>query len=136
MMKTWFCTFITGPGTEPVEATVLAMKDHISIGYYEPDGSTTTFSWKIKDINVAFDRTRQATKITNGGIKERSLLINGKDACDFILQMQEEAHKPWYKKQTTKDWLRSLSVFFVVAGILLATYLLFVPWLAEKLALN
>ena len=126
-MKSWFATYISNAGAEPVEATVLAVKDHISIGYYEPDGSTTTFSWKIKDINAVFDRTRQATKIINAGIKEGSLFINGKDACDFILQMQEEAHKPWYKKQTSKDWLRSLSVFFVVASVLVATYFLFVP---------
>jgi beta-barrel assembly-enhancing protease len=136
MMKTWFATYIPNPGAEPVEATVLALKDHISIGYCEQDGTTTTISWNIKQIIAAFDRNLQATKIVNSSIKDRSLLINGKEACDFILLAQEEERKPWYKKQTTKAWLRSLSVFFVVAGILVATYFLFVPWLAEKLAAN
>ena len=136
IMKTWFATYISNHAAEPVEATVLTLKDHISVGYREQDGTTTTFKWNIKEILAVFDRSQQATKIVNIATKDRSLLINGKDACDFILQMQEEERKPWYKKQTTKGWLRSLSVFFVVAGILIATYFLFVPWLAEKMAAN
>ncbi len=135
-MKTWFATYISHHGAEPVEATVLTMKDHISIGYREQDGTTITFRWNIKEIFAVFDRSLQATKVINGAMKDKSLLINGKDACDFILHMQAEERKPWYKKQTTKTWLRSLSVFLVVAGILVATYFLFVPWLAEKLVSN
>jgi predicted Zn-dependent protease len=135
-MKTWFATYISKPGAEPVEATVLALKDHISVGYRGDDGVTTRFSWKIKEINTVFDRSLQATKITHVSVKDRSLLINGKDAHDFILQLQEEAQKPWYRKQSAKDLLRSLVVVFVVVGVLVATYFLFVPWFAEKLASN
>ena len=135
-MKTWFATYISNPGAEPVEATVLAVKDHISIGYRELDGTTRTMSWKIKEIKAVFDRSRQATKISNDGIKGSSLLINGKEAADFVLELQEEEHKPWYKKRGTREWLRGLSIFLAMAGILVATYFLLVPWLAEKLASN
>ncbi len=135
-MKAWFANYISNSGAEPVEATVLALKDHISVGYREDDGLTTRFSWKINEINTVFDRSLQATKITNASVEDSALLINGKDAHDFISQMQAEAQKPWYKKQSAKEWLKSLVVVLVVAGVLVATYFLFVPWLAEKLAAN
>ena len=88
------------------------------------------------DITAVFDKSQQATIITSDGEKDCSLLINGKDATDFILQMQAEQQKPWHKKDKTKEWLRNLLIFLAVAGILMATYFLLVPWLSGKLASN
>src|SRR5688572_26787 len=135
-MKTWFGSYSAAFQAEPVEATVLAVDDHITIGYQREDGTTQTVRWNLKDITAVFDQSQQATKITSAGETERRLLIHGKEATDFILQMQAEQQKPWHKKDKTKEWSRNLLIFFAVAGILIATYFLLVPWLSEKLASN
>ena len=135
-MKSWFGSYISKFQAEPVEATVLAAADHITIGYRREDGITQTVRWNLKDITAVFDRSRQATTIASAGEKDCNLLVNGKDATDFILQMQAEQQKPWYKKDQTKESVRNLFIFFAVAGILIATYFLLVPWISEKLASN
>ena len=135
-MKTWFGSYSTGIQAEPVEATVLAVEDHVAIGYQRADGTTQTVRWNLKDITAAFDQSRQATKITSAGERGCWLLVQGKEASDFILQMQAEQQKPWHKKDKTKEWSRNLLIFFAVAGFLTATYFLLVPWLSEKLASN
>ena len=135
-MKTWFGSYISAFHAGPVEATVLAVEDHITIGYRREDGTTQTVRWNLIDITAVFDKSQQATIITSDGEKDCSLLINGKDATDFILQMQAEQQKPWHKKDKTKEWLRNLLIFLAVAGILMATYFLLVPWLSGKLASN
>ena len=135
-MKSWFGSYISTFQAEPLEATVLATEDHITIGYRREDGTTQTVRWDLKDIFAVFDRSQQATKITAAGEKDCGLLVNGKEATDFILQMQAEQQKPWYKKDKTKESLRNLYIFFAVAGILVATYFLLVPWVSEKLVSN
>jgi predicted Zn-dependent protease len=135
-MKTWFGSYSTTVHAEPMEATVLAVEDHITIGYQGENGATQTVRWNLKDIIAVFDQSQQATKITCSGEKDCRLLVHGKEATDFILQMQAEQQKPWHKKDKTKEWSRNLLIFFTVAGILIATYFLVVPWLSEKLASN
>src|SRR5688572_14288767 len=105
-MKTWFATYIFSRQAEPVEATVLGLEDHITIGYRLENGITQTVKWDLKDITAVFDGSQQATKITVVG-KDCILFINGKEASDFIAQMQAEQQKPWYKKDKTKGWLRN-----------------------------
>ena len=135
-MKTWFASYISSFQAEPVEATVLAVEDHITIGYRKEDGTTQTVKWNLKDITAVFDKSQQATKITFAGGKDGVLLVNEKEATDFILQMQAEQKMPWHKKDKGKEWLRNLLIFFIVAGILVASYFLLVPWLSERLASN
>ena len=135
-MKTWFATYISNPGAEPLEATVLAVEDHITVGYRTQDGSTKTIRWELSEITARFDRGQEATRISTKGKETGSLHINGKDAADFILQMQAELQKPWHKKNRTKEWSRNLAILFAVGGVLVAAYFLFVPWLSERLASN
>jgi len=133
-MKTWFGSYYTSFHAESVEATVLAVEDHITIGYRGDDGTTQMMKWNIKELTAVFDNSQQATKITHYGERNGRLLINGKQAADFILQMQAEQQKPWHKKDKTKEWVRNLMIFLGIAGVLITAYFLIVPWLSEKLA--
>jgi predicted Zn-dependent protease len=60
--------------------------------------------------------------------------VNGKQALDFIRQMQAEQSKPWHKKKQTKEWGRGILIFLGIATILVTSYFLLVPWMSEKLA--
>ncbi len=135
-MKTWFGTYSVSPHAEPVEATVLVYDKKIMIGYRLENGQNNTASWDILDANTVFDQSLQATKITNNKETGTKLLIDGKAAADFIHQLQEEQKKPWHKKDIAKEQGRYLLIFLGIVGVLVAVYLLIVPWLSEKLASN
>ena len=133
-MKTWFGSYYTSHHAEPVEATVLIYEKNISIGCRLADGKNHTLNWDVRDVEVVFDYSIQATKITP--IKEpgSKLTINGKNAKDFIIQAQEELNKPWYKKDRTKGSVRNLFIFLVVCAVMVTVYFLIVPWMSEKMA--
>ncbi len=132
-MKTWFASYYSTYHGEPVEATVLAVEDHITIGFRCEEGITKTMRWEMLDLNASFDQSQQATSVVN--LKNNSrILISNKMAVEFIRQMQEEQSKPWHKKKKAKEWSRSVSIFLGIAAIFVSAYLLIVPWLSEKLA--
>jgi len=133
-MKTWFGTYLTSSHAEPVEATVLAYEKNIAIGFRQANGDNSTINWNIGDIDAAFDNSLQATKISNIKDPGTKLLINGKNAKEYIEQLQAEHHKPWHKKENTKEWSRNLLIFLSIASVLVTAYFLIVPWLSEKLA--
>lgn len=91
-------------------------------------------NWDVRDVEVLFDNSIQATKATT--IKEpgSKLIINGKNAKDFIVLAQEELNKRWYKKGRTKEWVRNLLILFGICAVLVSVYLLIVPWMSEKMA--
>ena len=133
-MKTWFGTYSASFHAEPVEATVLAYEKNMTIGFRGSDSSNSTETWDIRDINAAFDNSLQASQISNIKKPGSKLLINGRNAKDYIEQLQAEHHKPWHKKEKTKEWRRNLFILFGISAMLIAAYFLIVPWLAEKLA--
>ena len=101
-MKTWFASYYSSHHAEPVEATVLAVEDHITIGFCGEEGITKTMRWEMKDLNASFDQSEQATSVVN--LKNNSRIsISDKKALEFIRQMQEEQSKPWYKKKKAKN---------------------------------
>jgi beta-barrel assembly-enhancing protease len=133
-MKTWFGSYFTSSYVEPVEATVLAVENNITIGFRRGDGVTNRVRWEIQDMVAVFDNSLQATKITHTKEPGSKLVVNGKQALDFIREMQAEQNKPWHKKSQTKEWGRNFLIFLGIATLLITAYFLIVPWLSEKLA--
>lgn len=133
-MKSWFGSFYSSANADPIEVTVLAGEKNITIGFRNADGVVNTKSWSINDVQAGFDNSEQATRLTNIRDSGSKLIIQGKDALNFFQQIQEEKNKPWHKKDRTKEWTRNLTIFFIVAGLLVGAYLLVVPWISGKLA--
>jgi Zn-dependent protease with chaperone function len=133
-MKTWFASYYTSHQAEPLEATVLAVEDNVTIGFRREEGATHTVRWNMPELAATFEHNLQATKITIASEPGIKLIINGQQAFDFIQQMQAEYKKPWYKKDKTKDFSRNLLIFLGLSGILMIAYFLIFPWLSEKLA--
>ncbi len=133
-MKTWFGDWFSSSTGDPVEASVLASEKHLMIAFRNADGHNIRIKWEMNDLQVSFDNSMQATKIRSVQSREGELFINGKDALNFIQQMQAELNKPWHQKDRTKEWARNLLVFLGIAGVLVTAYFLIVPWLSEKMA--
>lgn len=133
-MKSWFGSYIASPGAEPLEATVLGVEKKITAGLRSESGAAITHSWDIKDIQASFDISQQATRLVNTREPGKVILIRGKDALQFINEMQAEQNTSWYKKRKTREWSRSLLIIFSILLVLAIAYLLLVPWLSEKIA--
>ena len=130
-MKSYFGSYYSSHGAEAAEATVLIFDKSISIGYSNPDGSTSTINWLLKDVEASFEFGRQQTRLRHSG---GELWIEGNDAANFVKERQEEQKKAWYKKSSGKEWIRNSLLLLGLAGLLVLLYLLIVPWLSQKLA--
>jgi len=133
-MKTWFGSYYTSSLDEPVEATVLAVENSITIGFRGDDGITHRARWEMQDIVAVFENSIQATRISHSKEPGTKLEINGRQALNFILEKQAEQSKPWHKKSQTKEYGRNLLIFLGIAAVLVTAYFLIVPWMSEKLA--
>jgi beta-barrel assembly-enhancing protease len=133
-MKTWFASYYTTSHDEPVEATVLAVENSITIGFRREDGVTNRVRWEMQDIIAVYDNSIQATRISHSKEPGRKIEVKGRQALDFILEIQAEQNKPWHKKSQTKEYGRNLLIFLGIAAVLVTAYFLIVPWMSEKLA--
>lgn len=133
-MKTWFGSYYTSSYGEPVEATVLAVENSITIGFRREGGITDRVRWEMQDILAVYDNSIQATRISHSKEPGSKLEVNGKPAYDFIREMQAEQNKPWHKKSQTKEYGRNLLIFLGIVTVLVTAYFLIVPWMSEKLA--
>lgn len=131
-MKTWFGSYSQSRHDVPEEATVLVSEKGVNIGIRRGERVVTHF-WKLKDVEVSFDRSAQASRILHQ--PDQSLvMVEGNDAFDFLTSLQAEDKQPWHKKNKAKDAGRILTFFSIIAAILVLAYFLLVPWLAGKLA--
>lgn len=132
-MKSYFGSYSSSPGAEPQPSSVLIFDKNLNIGFRNPDGTTTTLDWLLKDITASFDFSTQSTRLRHNNSKGE-VAIEGNDAAAYVKELQEEQQKVWYKKSGAKVWARNLVLLFGLLGILFLLYLLLVPWLSEKLA--
>ena len=132
-MKSYFGSYISSSGAEPLPSSVLIFDKNLNIGFRNPDGTTTTLDWALKNVAVSFDFSTQATRLkyANSGAE---VLIQGNDAAAFVKELQAEQQKVWYKKTGAKEWIRNLTLLAGLLGLLVLLYLLIVPWLSEKMA--
>ncbi len=133
-MKSYFGSYHTSPGTEPVESTVLVFDKNLNIGFRNADGSNAMINWLLKDVETSFDFPTQQTKLRHTKTPGGELLIKGNDAGNFIKEMQAEQQKAWHKKSSGREWIRNGLLFLGILGMLFLLYLLIVPWLSQKLA--
>lgn len=135
-MKSYFAEYHKSPGGHPLECSVLVFDKKLSIGYREENGEIITLQWRMEEIAVSWDAPNQSSRIRNRKEFGSELRIPGKEASDFITEMQAEHRKPWFRKSNAREWKRNLLLLGGIAAVLFIVYLLIVPWLSEKLALR
>lgn len=131
-MKSYFGTY-NASGIPSVECTVLVFDKSMSIGYKAQDGSNVMLNWPLRDVESSFDMARQSSRFSNRTLPGQ-LVTEGRDAFDFIQQMQAEQRKPWHKKSSGRQWVRNSVLLAGIAGILVVLYLLLVPLISQSFA--
>lgn len=133
-MKSYFGDYRNAPGAGMAESTVLIFDKNLSIGFRNSDGSNAMISWLLKEVEVSYTFSTQETKLTSTKHPGATLTIKGKEAGEFIKEMQAERNRPWHKKSSGKEWIRNGMLLLALLGGLFLLYLLVVPWLSQKLA--
>ena len=113
---------------------MLVLAKRITIGYVDSDGNPVSMSWDYSQVDSYFDFSRQSSILVHRQQQVGRLVIPGKEASDLVASMQRELQKPWFRKQGARDWGRYGLIFTVFLAGLVASYLLMVPWMAEKMA--
>lgn len=131
-MKSYFGIYQL-PGSDPVTSTVLVFDKMISIGYRAADGSNQMQQWPLKGLQVTLQRANEITLVRHPQFPGE-LQISDTAATAHLHSLQEELQKPWVRRRSGRDWIRSSMVFLGIAGLLVLVYLLIVPWLSVKLA--
>jgi beta-barrel assembly-enhancing protease len=133
-MKSYFGSFYRPGQSQPIDSTVLVFDKNLSIGYQLSDGPPATMNWLLKDVQSSFDFGRQQTRLRNSRHTGYEIIIEGKDADQFIKDLEIERAKPWHQKSNGKEWIRNSLLVLGILGFLFLVYLLIVPWLSSSLA--
>ena len=133
-MKSYFGSYKASSSAAPVDCTVLLFDKNLNIGFQNPEGSSTTINWPLKEVEATFEFSRQQTKLHHKQSSGGLLLIDGEEAARFVKEMQAEHQKAWHKKSSGKEWIRNSLLFIGILGLLFLLYILIVPWLSQKLA--
>lgn len=133
-MKSYFGSYYTSPGTEPIDSTVLVFDKNLNIGFRNPNGSNAMINWPLKYVETSFDFSSHQSKLRYTKNPGCELVISGNDPITFIKEMQAEQQKVWYKKSNAKEWMRNSFLFVCIIAVLFLLYLLIVPWLSQKMA--
>jgi Zn-dependent protease with chaperone function len=132
-MKSYFGSYIQ-PGSAASESTVLVFDKNLSIGFRDPEGVNRTVNWNLREIESQFIPSLQQTRIRHSRFPGQELLIDGKDADDFIHSLDRERQKPWHQRSSGKEWIRNTMLLLGILAVLFIIYLLIVPWLSSRLA--
>lgn len=121
---------VTAGDLEPTEISVLIFDKEIHLGY-RVNEKPVTLAWPLNNVDTIFNLPLQATILK---YNNKVVTIEGKEAHDYIISKKQEIVKPWFKKSSTRNRFRLGSFVIGIIVLLIAAWLLLVPWMAERLA--
>lgn len=124
--------YIQGSGPQP--ATVLLMKDKISIGLIDEAGNPRVVYWQYQ--HILRDIFRQGDKIVvkYGGYPQQVLELSTDGFQQKLEAQLAYREQSWLRRAFNANVMGLVKVFTVLIGVMLAAYLWLVPFLAERVA--
>ncbi len=131
-MKSFIGKYSEKNFTEPVDATILLLPKHLSIGFNNQNNLHTTQKWLYKNIDVSYDAANNLTTLKHALHNQYLFVANDvrKDVEACVLFDK----KNWFAKKMAGDGWKVLTVIAIMVALLIAVYFLVVPYLSEQLA--
>lgn len=121
-------------GGEEQEATILLLKDKISIGLRDEHGNPRIVYWPYEQlIRDNFWKRGQAV-VRCGTYPVQTIEVNEKEFADKLENIFKKREKSWISRTLNRNALRLIKFFAVILFLLAAAYFWLVPLLAERLA--
>ena len=119
---------------EEQEATILLLKDKLSIGLRDEHGNPRIVYWPYEQIIRDNFWKRGMSIVRSGTYPIQTIEVGTKEFADKLEAIFKERERSWLTRMLNKNqWrmIRFLVVFFV---IIISAYIWLVPFLAERLA--
>jgi Zn-dependent protease with chaperone function len=121
-------------GGEEQPATMLLMKDKISIGIYDEHGNPRVVFWPYKQIIRENFWRRGMAIVRFGTYPIQSIEVESKEFADRLEKIFKENEKSWIRRVMNKNAMGMIKVLLAFFVLLAAMYFFLVPYMAEKMA--
>jgi Zn-dependent protease with chaperone function len=121
-------------GGEEQAATILLLKDRISIGIRDENGSPRVVYWPYEQIIRDNFWKRGQAVVHCGSYPVQTIEVAQKEFTEKLEHIFKQREKSWFRRTVNKNTKRMLKILSVLFTILIAVYFWLVPFLAERLA--
>ncbi len=119
---------------EEQQATILLMKDKISIGMRDEHGNPRIVYWPYDQIIRDDFWKRGQTIVRCGSYPVQTIEVETKEFAEKLDHIFKEREKSWLSRMLNKNAMGMIKVLVVFFAVLIAAYFWLVPFLAERLA--
>jgi predicted Zn-dependent protease len=116
------------------DATILLLKDKISIGLRDEHGNPLVVYWPYEQIiRENFWKWGQAV-VRCGSFPVQTIEVGSKEFVEKLEDVFKQRERSWLSRTMNKNVIGMVRVFAIFFAILIAAYFLLVPFLADRLA--
>ncbi len=116
------------------EATILFLKDKLSIGLRDEYGNPRILYWPYQQIIRDNFWKRGQAVVHCGTYPVQTIEVDSREFAEKLEAVFKEREKSWLSRMLNKNAMGMLKVFTVLLAILLAAYFWLIPFLAERMA--
>lgn len=121
-------------GGEEQEATMLFLKDKLSIGLRDEHGNPRIVFWPYEQIIRDSFWKRGQSIVRCGTYPVQTIEVGAKDFADKLESIFKERERSWISRTLNKNVMSIVKVLAFFFAFLAAAYIWFIPFLAERLA--
>ena len=121
-------------GGEEQDATMLLLKDKLSIGLRDEHGNPRIVFWPYDQIIRDNFWKRGQSIVRCGTYPVQTIEVSSKEFADKLESIFKEREKSWISRTLNKNVMGIVRVLAVFFALLALAYIWFVPFLAERLA--
>lgn len=121
-------------GGEAREATVLLLKDKLSIGIRNEYNEPRLIYWPYQQIIKDNFWKRGQAVVRCGSYPVQVIEVDSKEFADKLERLLAHKNRSWLSRTMNRNMLHMLKVLLICGTIILAAYLFLLPFLAERLA--
>lgn len=116
------------------EATILLLKDKLSIGLRDEHGNPRLVYWPYEQVIRDNFWKRGQCIVRSGTYPIQTIELDSKEFADKLEKIFIEKERSWFSRTFTDNMLRMVKFFTVIIVILVAAYVWLVPFLADRMA--
>jgi predicted Zn-dependent protease len=119
---------------EEQEATVLILKDKLSIGLRDEHGNARVVYWHFDQVLRDNFWKRGQAIVRCGTYPVQTIEVDSKEFADKLERVLREREKPWLQRMLNNNMSGVLKVLAILVVILVSAYFWLIPFLADRLA--
>jgi predicted Zn-dependent protease len=121
-------------GGEEQEATILFLKDKLSIGLRDEHSNPRIVYWPYDQIIRDNFWKRRQSLVRCGTYPIQTIEVETKEFADKLESIFREKERSWFSRLLNRGQVRMLKMLAVFIVLLVSAYIWLVPFLAERLA--